>query len=339
MRAWLRRLGFAAVAAAVLAAFSLGGLFVLFERPGPLDGEAVLVIPKGESMAEIARLLERRQVISSATVFKAGVVLTGNQRRLRAGEYAFTGGISARGAMEVLVSGLTVVRKLTVPEGATTAEALQLVMAADGLKGDLGRTPGEGALLPDTYHYEHGDSRAGMIARMEEAMRETLARLWPNRAEGLPLKTPRDAVILASIVERETALPKERPLVAAVFHNRLARGMLLQSDPTVAYGIALREGIADLKLGRPLTQADLKTPGEFNTYLNPGLPPHPIANPGRAAIKAVLNPSRSKALYFVADGSGGHVFARTLAEHNHNVRRWRRLRDTRDGGGSPDAAP
>lgn len=339
MGPWLRRLGLGGVAAALLAAFAILGLFVAFDRPGPLGGEAVLVIPKGRGVAEIAELLARRGVVSSATVFTLGVRLTGNQRRLKAGEYIFPRGLSARGAMEILIAGLTVVRKLTVPEGLTTAEVMGLVGAADGLTGEVGPVPGEGELLPDTYHYEFGDSRAAMIARMEAAMAETLTRLWADRAEDLPLGSPREAAILASIVERETALDEERPLIAAVFHNRLSRGMPLQSDPTVAYGVALREGIPDLKLRRPLTQADLKAPGPFNTYLKQGLPPHPIANPGRAAIEAVLNPAESKALYFVADGRGGHVFARTLAEHNRNVRRWRRLRDARDNATPERAAP
>lgn len=331
MRTWIRRLGLAALVVAVLCGAALTALHVALDRPGPLGGPAILVIPKGKGVSTIAELMEKNGIISSALVFRAGVRMTGNQGRLKAGEFEFPAGVTPRGAMEVLISGRTVVRKLTIPEGATTAQALRLLHGAYGLEGNLAQTPEEGALLPDTYHYSYGDSRQEMVARMEQAMVELMTRLWPRRDKSVPLSSPQDAVILASIVERETAVASERPLIAGVFVNRLKRGMPLQSDPTVAYAAALREAVPDRVLRRPLTRADLDARDPYNTYVNKGLPPDPIANPGRAALEAVLHPAQTKALYFVADGNGGHAFATTLAEHNRNVRRWRRILKRRKG--------
>jgi len=338
VRPWSRRLGFTVLVAAALGSVGLAAFQNAFDRLGPLGGPARVVVPKGKGVAPIARLLERHGVLSSSLVFMIGVRFAGNQGRLRAGEYDFPGAISARGVMEVLVAGHTVVRKLTIPEGATTAWVLRLLQGAYGLRGGLEGTPAEGTLMPDTYHYAYGDQRAQLIARMEKAMTEETSRLWPMRAKGLALRSPREAVILASMVERETARGDERPIIAAVFLNRIKRGMALQSDPTVAYGVALKEAAPDGVLRRPLTRADLATPGAYNTYLNKGLPPHPIANPGRAAIAAVLHPAPTKALYFVADGKGGHAFARTLADHNRNVRRWRRVRSQRRAPAAPAQA-
>jgi UPF0755 protein len=318
-------LALAALVVAVLGGAGLAILYSALDRPGPLGGPAIVVVPKGKGVASIAELLERHRVVASAFVFRAGVTLTGNQGRLRAGEYEFPAGVSPRGAMEVLTSGRTLVRKLTIPEGATTAQAIRILHSAYGLKGELPRTPEEGSLLPDTYHYSYGDQRHELVERMEQAMVEATTRLWPGRAKDVPLNSPQEAVILASIVERETAVGSERPLVAGVFVNRLKRGMALQSDPTVAYGVAVREAVPDRVLRRPLTRTDLDTPSPYNTYVNKGLPPFPIANPGQASLEAVMHPAATKALYFVADGNGGHVFASTLAEHNRNVRRWRRI--------------
>ncbi|MCH8835131.1 MAG: endolytic transglycosylase MltG, partial [Proteobacteria bacterium] len=221
----------------------------------------------------------------------------------------------------LLQSGKTVVRRLTVAEGLTTTQVLAQLNRTEGLAGDLPSPPGEGTLLPETYHFSYGERRDAMVARMRAAMDETLARLWDSRAPGLPLKSPREALILASIVEKETALPEERSRIAAVFLNRLGKGMRLQSDPTVAYALTGGRG----PLGRPLSRADLKTPSPFNTYLIDGLPPGPVSNPGRAAMAAVLDPVATEDFYFVADGTGGHVFARTLGEHNRNVVRWRKF--------------
>jgi UPF0755 protein len=225
----------------------------------------------------------------------------------------------------------------------TTAQVMGLMNAAYGLEGglggDLALIPGEGTLLPDTYHYSYGDKRRKMIRRMTRAMTQLVTRLWRDRAPNLSFASPHEAVVLASIVEKETGKPDERALIAGVFHNRLKRKMILQSDPTVAYGAALAEGIPERVLGRALTRADLDRSGPYNTYRNRGLPPGAIANPGRAALEAVLHPARTDALYFVADGSGGHVFAKTLAAHNRNVRRWRRLRDGAQRDIPTNAAP
>jgi UPF0755 protein len=222
-----------------------------------------------------------------------------------------------------LSAGRTVVRKLTVPEGLTTAEIVGLVATADGLDGEVPeKLPSEGELLPDTYHFSFGDGRAQMLQRMANEMRRTMAELWPARAEGLPFQTPYEALVLASIVEKETAIGSERARVAAVFVNRLRRGMKLDADPTVIYAVTHGQR----PLGRELTRADLQIDDPYNTYRNVGLPPGPIANPGRAAMEAALNPANTDDIYFVADGSGGHVFARTYDEHLRNVAKWRRVK-------------
>ena len=315
------------VAAIATAAALWGGQ--AFERAGPLAEKTAVVLPRGIGLEGIADRLGEAGVLEYPWLFTLGVRLSGTARRLRAGEYAFAAEISARGVMELLLSGRTVQRRLTVPEGMTTRQILDLIAATEGLVGELDWTPEEGELLPETFFFSHGDSRSDMVVRMADAMRATLDELWPARAEGLPFATPHEALILASMVEKETAVDDERPRIAAVFINRLRRGIPLQSDPTVVYAIAGKEGTP----GKPLTHADLDTPSPYNTYRVRGLPPTPIANPGRAAIAAVLDPLTTDDLYFVADGSGGHVFARTLDEHNRNVARWRRLQRESNVGG------
>ena len=318
---WFVRLLALAVVGLTMVGGAAAYFGVLLSREGPLAEATTLVIPRGASVDEIAARLEAAGIVEDAGVVALAQRLLGRARPLRAGEFAFPPRVGARAALAIIQSGETVVRRLTVPEGLTVAQTLALVAATEGLTGRIDSAPAEGTLLPETYHYGWGDDATDMVARMRRAMVDTIDALWPARAADLPLATREDAVILASIVERETALVEERPRVAAVFVNRLRRGMRLQSDPTVVYGLTNGQG----PLGRPLSRADLRSTHPYNTYVVRGLPPGPIANPGRASIEAVLNPLATDELYFVADGSGGHVFALTLAEHNRNVARWRRV--------------
>lgn len=244
-------------------------------------------------------------------------------RALRFGEYEVPAGATPRDLVRLLQSGRTFVRRLTVPEGLTTAQVLELVQGAEALEGTVGQPgsqkPGEGTLLPETYSYGRGDSRAELVARMRKAMDDALAAAWAGRNPELPLAGPHDLLVLASVVEKETGIAAERPMVAAVFVNRLKRGMKLQSDPTTIYAVTKGAG----PLARPLTRADLELADPYNTYTAPALPPGPIANPGRASLEAAARPAPVPFLYFVADGSGGHAFAETLADHNRNVAAWR----------------
>jgi len=318
----LVNLGAFAVSALVLIA-GLLAYFIIdrFERPGPLTADTVILIPQGSGVEAIARQLHEAGAIEDTLVFRLGVRLLRVGRELRAGEYLFPVALSNRDAIDLLRSGQTVVRRLTLAEGLTSQEIVALLEQAEALEGAVDSVPPEGSLLPETYHYARGDDRGELVARMGRARDELLSELWPRRAPNLPVATPEEAVVLASIVEKETGIAGERPQVASVFVNRLRKGMRLQSDPTVVYGLTGGTG----PLGRALTRKDLQAPSPYNTYLNPGLPPGPIANPGRAALEAVLNPAQTPFLYFVADGSGGHAFAKTLAEHNRNVAKWRKL--------------
>ena len=298
-----------------------------FRAPGPLNTDTAVVLERGLSVTGIAQALKAEGLMGNTRVFRVGVQVSGNSRNLRAGEYLIPARASLRDIMNILVAGRTVLRRITVAEGLSAAEVVALVSRADGLDGQTLAAPPEGTLLPETYYFSLGDSRTDVLARMAESMTEALADLWARRAEGLPFDTATEALILASIVEKETALAEERPRIAAVFVNRLRRGMRLQSDPTVVYGLTGGR----TPLGRTLTRADTQAPSPYNTYVIDGLPPGPIANPGRAAIEAVLHPAQSDELYFVANGEGGHAFARSLAEHQENVARWRRIqRETGD---------
>jgi len=298
------------------------GFYVIdrFDGPGPLTANTVVYIPPGTTMGDIARNLERDGVIEDSLVFRLGVRVMRVSRDLKAGEYMFPAAATMRGVVDILLQGKTVVRRLTLPEGISSAEAIALVRNAEGLVGEVTEVPPDGTLLPETYHYERGDRRVDLIQRMGAAMDQALAELWPKRQPDLPLAGPEEAVILASIVEKETGVPEERRIVASVFYNRLKKRMRLQSDPTVVYGLTGGVG----SLGRPLTRQDLRLASPFNTYVIDGLPPAPIANPGRATLEAVLNPARTDYLYFVANGDGGHAFAKTLEEHNRNVGDWRK---------------
>lgn len=305
----------------------VGGAAVMLHRaysdPGPLRAETNLIIPSGASGRMIARALTEAGVSADERLVQVLMRLFAPEKPLRAGEYAFPAGISLREAIAKLQSGDVVVRRVTIAEGLTTREVLATLNLAEGLTGDLPDAAeiGEGTLLPETYHYSWGDSRADLLARMRAAMQTAVGRLWAARDEGLPIKTPQEAVVLASIIERETGVPEERARVASVFINRLNRGMRLQSDPTVVYGLETDGGPFTGRLLRRHLEID----HPFNTYTRDGLPPSPIANPGLESISAALKPAETKFFYFVADGTGGHAFARTLSEHNRNVANWRRI--------------
>ena len=292
------------------------------ERHGPLEARATLVIPEGTSAAGIAETLRAGNIIASATLFRLHALLRGDAHLLKAGEYAFEPGEPLGSVIAKLVSGDTVVHTLTLPEGLSSAAALAIIEAHPALEGPVAAMPREGSLLPETYHFARGTTRKELVALMMQAMDAAVAELWAGRSGELPLNSPEEAVILASIVEKETGMADERRHVAGVLVNRLRRGMRLQSDPTVIY--ALTKGVEPL--GRNLLRSDWQLDDPYNTYRHKGLPPGPIANPGREAIAAVLDPLDTPDLYFVADGSGGHAFAATLEEHNRNVARWRRHR-------------
>lgn len=294
-----------------------------FEGRGPSVAAETVMIPPNTSVREIAEILERRGLISDARIFRLGLRVHGADGRLKAGEYEVKAGASMREIMELLESGKSVLYSLTIPEGLTVAQAFERIAAAAELSGELPEElPPEGSLAADTLRFTRGLSRKEVVDRLTAQQEELVKEIWERRAEGLPLADINEFVTLASIVEKETGRADERSRVAAVFINRLKRGMRLQSDPTVIYGLF---GGAGKPPDRPIYRSDLEKMTPYNTYHINGLPPTPIANPGRAALEAVANPSRTDEYYFVADGTGGHVFATTLEEHNRNVARWRKI--------------
>lgn len=302
--------------------------YFLYQKPGPLEAEKPVVIERGSGVRQIAGILENEQVIESALIFKIAARLTKKHTMLKAGEYVFAPETTLKDALNAIAEGKTRKRKFTIPEGLTSYQIVQTLNDIETLEGDIADIPVEGCLLPETYFFALRDSRAEKVERMQDAMRDVLEEAWQNRAENLPLKTKKEALVLASIIEKETGVGGERRKVAGVFINRLRKGMPLQSDPTVIY--ALTKGKVEDEgygpLGRRLLRKDLKIDSPYNTYRYPGLPPGPIANPGKASIEAALNPAEHDYFYFVADGTGGHAFGRTLAEHNRNVAKWRRIR-------------
>lgn len=321
----LFRLAEGIVLVVVVLTFVAGGIAAWFwhefNAAGPLRDETVVVIPKGAGMNGIAKVLADAGVIDNPFVFKLGARLTADGQALHAGEFKFPTAVSPRGAMRVLVEGKVVLHRLTVAEGLTVAEVYDVLSAQPDLQGPVPPKPPEGTLLPETYFFVLGDTRAQLVDRMRSEMAAKLGELWEKRDKEIPLASPDEAVTLASLVEKETSQDDERARVAAVFYNRMKKGMALQSDPTVIFALTDGKG----KLDRTLTTADLKLDSPYNTYVNPGLPKGPIANPGLAALKAVLHPAKTKELYFVADGTGGHAFAETLDQHNKNVAKWRKF--------------
>ena len=308
----------------VLIAAAAGGAYVWFNgavmAPGPLQAPVTVIIAPRAGLSAIARQLADAGVVAKPWMAVLQARRTGQDRALKPGEYRFDQQVSLTDALAKIVKHDVVPRFVTIPEGLVMADVRRILGEADGLVGEIMSPVADGDILPETYRYEWGDSRESVIGRMRAARDAAVRELWAGRQQNLPLNSPEDAVVLASIVEKETGLAAERPRVAAVFINRLRRGMRLQSDPTVTYGLALvgdNEGA--------LTLADLEQPTPFNTYVIPGLPPAPICHPGRAALAAVLHPAESDELYFVADGSGGHAFAATLDAHNRNVAQWRQI--------------
>ncbi len=296
---------------------------------GPLEEPVSVVIKQGRSSSDIAADLRSSGVIEHAWFFLLYTRVGGSAGALQAGEYTFEPGVAMTDVISKLVRGETVVHALTVAEGLASHEIVALLDAAPLLQGEIDTIPEEGSLLPETYHYSRGEQRTALIARMEQAMQKLLAELWETRATNLPFENASDALVLASIVEKETGLAEEREHIAGVLINRLRRGMPLQSDPTVIYAISRHSGPMD----RPLLRTDWKFDDPYNTYMHRGLPPGPIANPGRAAIMAVLQPLETRDLYFVADGTGGHNFAATLRQHNRNVAAYRKVMEEKQASG------
>ncbi len=310
------------IAIPIIVVLAIGGFSIArFHAPGKTRNDTTVILESGTGLKQISESLEAGDVIIDSWVFRMGVRVTGNARNLQAGEFLIPARATSRQVMEILVSGKTVLRRITIPEGLTVSEIAKVMASTTGLAGEIGALPAEGSLVPETYYFSFGDERSALFARMMTSLDELMAELWPERDSNLPFDSQNAALILASIVEKETGLAEERPRIAAVFVNRLRRGMRLQSDPTVAYGITGGKR----PMARPLTLSDLRDESKYNTYLIPALPPGAIANPGRGSISAVLHPLTTDELYFVANGDGGHVFAKTLAEHQRNVSRWRAI--------------
>lgn len=310
---------------ALLAMIATGVLALVvkkkFEEAGPLQQAAVITIPRGRGLNSIAAYLERDGVIRDSRLFVANVYYKGVQSKLKAGKYEIPQGASIEEVVDHLVRGKGISYKVTLVEGQTSQQIVKRLNAAPHLAGEITVVPPEGTLLPDTYVYPADMKRSEILDMMRAAQQKLIDRLWQNRQEGLPLQSKQEALILASIVEKETGIAAERARVAAVFINRLRKGMKLQSDPTIIYGLVGGQG----KLGHPIRRSELAKKTAYNTYQIPRLPPTPICNPGSATLEATLNPAKTNDLYFVADGTGGHIFAKTLQQHNANVRKWRKL--------------
>jgi UPF0755 protein len=301
-----------------------------FEAPGPLAEDKVVNIPRGFGIRDIADLLQREGVIDQPYVFMGGVIALKARGDLKSGEYQFTKRASLADVVDTIVENKVVQHSFTVPEGLTSEQIVARLLETDALAGQIKEIPREGTLLPETYKFTRGMTREQIIQRMQQSHRRVLQEVWEHRVADLPVKTPEQLVTLASIIEKETARPDERTRVAAVFINRLKGKMRLQSDPTIIYGLTGGKG----SLGRPILKSEIEQPTPYNTYVIDGLPPGPIANPGRASLEAAANPARTKELYFVADGTGGHVFSDNYAEHQKNVAR---LRGLEHGNGAPPA--
>lgn len=300
------------------------GYFIdAYKSAGPLAETKTVVIAPGTKTDMMAYQLRDANAITHPFVFMIAARLRQWEHGtpLQAGEYLFPAGVSIEGAITLLQSGKTFQRQVTIPEGLMAVEIVDILNKAEGLTGTIDTIPAEGSLLPETYNYSYGEPRQKIIARMQKSMADTLAAQWDARDPSVPVATPEEAVTLASVVEKETGIAAERPRVAGVFANRLKQGIPLQSDPTTIY--AVTEG--KYRLDRPLSRKDLAAVSPYNTYVSAGLPPGPIANPGKASLAATLHPEAHEYLYFVADGTGGHAFSKTLGEHGRNVLKLRAI--------------
>ena len=332
---------------ALVLMLAVGGAAYVFDEqidaPGPLQRTRIVVIPKGDGTQEIAARLEREGIVSDRRLFIAGYLWTkfaawmGNDKpvQLKAGDYEIRENASIRQVVSLLSEGRTASYKVTIPEGLTSHQIVERLKADQNLSGDIEVVPPEGSLLPETFVVQRGAARQSIIDSMTTESRKLVEKAWAQRRKDLPLKSPAEVVILASIIEKETGRNDERERVSAVFHNRLRQNMRLQSDPTILYGIFGGK----VAWGRSIMRNEIAQKTAHNTYQIDGLPPTPICNPGRAAIEAALNPAQTKDLYFVADGSGGHVFAETLKDHNANVAKWRVIEKDMRAKAPPPAAP
>ncbi len=291
-----------------------------YVRGGPLEAERVFIVPSGAGLSTIAGKLESGGFIDSAFMLKLNAKMTGIGGALKTGEYPIKAGASMKAIITQIESGKTVLYPVTLPEGLTSAQMMRIIKSTKTLSGDMPATPPEGSILPETYMHARGTDRKALVSNMRRAQTELIDRLWESRQSGLPVKTKREAIILASVVEKETGIGSERDMVAGVFTNRLRKGMRLQSDPTIIYGVSKGE-----PLGRGIRRSEIDRKTDWNTYQMDGLPKTPICNPGAEAIAAVLAPADTKMLFFVADGTGGHTFAKTLSGHNKNVTKWRKI--------------
>ncbi len=330
-----RVFGSLVVWALILSAFIGGAVFwayLTFTASGPLTASKIYEIEKGKDRAAIAIALQDQGIIADASIFSAAAAVQNIRgARLKAGEYAFPAGATMQDVLAIITSGKFVTYKVTIPEGWTSQMVVARLDEQQELEGTVAAVPSEGSIMPDTYVFRRGLTRDKLLEGMMAANTKLVDDLWAARPADTILKTKDEFITLASIVEKETGIAAERPQVASVFINRLKQGMKLQSDPTIIYGIAGGKG----RLDRPLTRADIDAATPYNTYQIPALPPGPIANPGRAALEAVLNPDKTPYLYFVADGTGGHAFAATLDEHNSNVKKWR----AQQTGAEPEVQP
>ena len=312
------------IGAAALVVAALVVIYVLWWAPGPKSGPHDIIIKEGSTIGSVSRLLAKEGAIpGTARTFYVMARLFGSHDRIQAGEFRIPRGMGGASILDLLQHGKPLQRLVAVTEGMPSIVVEEKLASNPYLAGP---TPdiSEGSLLPDSYGYQRGESRAALVGRMQKAMTRTIDALWPNRSNDCPVTTPDEAIILASIVEKETGKPGERPMIAGVYCNRLRIGMKLDADPTVIYPVTKGK-----PLGRRILKSELHAQNGYNTYERPGLPEGPIANPGKASIEAVLHPAQTKALYFVADGTGGHVFANTLAEQNANVAKWYAIRRQR----------